>query len=199
MTNPNLDVQRIRNLKKLWIKATLLLAILIPSISILVIDDWSIYTDALSDFGTNPTTAGYWSIYLTITAIGLFLNGTNRIDHYFTGYKNTVLHYTIGSSCTGLFFTAIITDEYRLPHAIVAAIFFLAYTLFIFLYGFYQIKIKLKYAWFSIFTSFALILSTILMIPYSGLALFEIVYISIIMIWNYAVLYKWPIENLTIC
>ena len=170
---------------------------MIPFLAVVSIKDWSIYTDALSNFGTDPGTAGIWTVYLIATSIGLWLNGGNKIDENHRGYKNTILHNLLTVSCVSLFLVSIVTNEFRIPHGIVAAGFFLTYALFIFLFGFWQIKLSLKNASFSIVISFMLLLTTLLAIPFSGLAMFEVAYIALITFWNWAILRKTPIEKIT--
>lgn len=197
--SPNIDIEKIRVLKKNWIEITLWLAILLPTIAGLSIKDWSLYTDALSDFGTHPGTAGIWSVFLVIVAIGLWLNGTIQIDEVYIKdkKKSYILFCILTTACIGLFLTALVTNEFHLPHGIVVAVFFLAYALFIFMFGFWQISTSLKNGAFSIISAFTLILTTLLVIPYSGLAMFEIAYISLIIFWNWALLKKWPVDKIT--
>ena len=191
-------MKHIIKIKKLWVDISLSIALLIPLVASLIIKDWSIYTSALSDFATQPRTAGVWPIYLVITAVGLWLNGSNMIENKYEGIKSHILSYILNTSCTGLVLTAIITDEFRIAHTIVAGIFFLVYCLFIFVYGFWQIKDKsLKEGGFSVITSFLLLLTTLLAIPFSGLALFEISYIAIIVLWNWSIRRKTPVAKAT--
>jgi hypothetical membrane protein len=151
----------------------------------------------LSSFGTDPGTSGLWTIYLIATSIGLWLNGTARIEEtYKIPSKRLFLQNLLNMSCISLFLVSVITNEFRVPHGLVAASFFVIYAFFIFLFGFWQIKPSLKKASFSIVISFMLLLTTLLAIPFSGLAMFEVAYIALITFWNWATLRKTPIERI---
>jgi len=189
-----LDIENIRTLKRHWIDTTLVLALSIPLIAGMVVDDWSIYTNALSRFGVLPITAGIWPIYLGIVSIGLWLNGSTMIEDKYDGIKSHVLSYMLNAACTGLMLTAIITEELRIVHLIVATTFFVMYVVFIFLYGWWQIRsTDFKEGTFSVVISILLLLTTLLMIPFTGLAMFELTYISILLFWNWAVRRRAPI------
>ena len=189
-----LTLSRIKELKRTWVSVSFIVAVLIPILSSILITDWSIYTDELSDFGTRPITAGLWPIYLVVTSVGLWFNGSSMISNKYVGLRAHTLHYLLNISSTALILTAIITPEFRLAHIIVATTFFLVYLLFVYLYGFWQIKyLSLREGAFSVVLSFLLLLSTLLLMPFSGLAIFEITYIVLIVFWNWAVRKKTPI------
>lgn len=192
-----MNIEKITKLKRLWVDISFGIALLIPLIASFMIKDWSIYTNALSDFGIQPMTAGVWPIYLIITAVGLWLNGSTMVDNKYEGIRSHALYYLLNTACTGLFLTAIITPGFKLAHGIVAAVFFLVYSLFVFMYGFWQIKSSsLKEGVFSVVVSFLLLMTTLLVIPVSGLALFEISYIATIVFWNWAIRRKTPVTRI---
>ena len=186
-----MNIEKINKIKAIWIDMSILLALVIPIVSSFLIKDWSVYTNALSDFGTRPATAGLWPVYLTLAVFGLWSNGSNVIEQRYTGIRAHVLSYMLNISCAGLFLTAIITEEFRYMHGTVAGVFFLVYMLFIFLYGLWQIKrLSFKEGVFSVTIGILLLLTTLLMIPFTGLAMFEIAYIILIALWNWAIAKK---------
>ena len=145
---PSLDLDKIRKIKRHWIEISFVLALIIPFIAGLVVTDWSIYSDALSDFGTHPG-------------------------------------------------TAFITEIFRGLHGLVAATFFISYMVFIFMYGFWQLESKLKEGAVSVVAGLLLLLTSLLIIPFKGLAIFEIAYVLIIVAWNYIIHKKNRIEKMS--
>lgn len=188
---------KIEKIKRHWVEITLSVAFGIPILAVIIVDDWSVYTNALSDFGTDPRTAGFWSVYLLLTAIALWLNGNSKVEDSFRGRENHILSLLLNIACIGLFLTGLITSTYMELHGIVAGCFFVSYVLFIFFYGFWQIKNNLKEGAVSIVTSFILLLTSLLTIPVTGLALFEICYILVIILWNWVVRERNRIEFLS--
>jgi len=194
---PSLDLDKIRKIKRGWIEISFVLALIIPFIAGLVIKDWSIYTDALSDFGTHPGTAGIWSVYLIILAIGIWLHGMQKIEETFDGVRAHILYYIINVASTSLMLTAFITEIFRGLHGLVAGTFFVSYMIFIFMYGFWQLESNLKEGAPSVVAGLLLLLTSLLIIPFNGLAIFEIAYILIIVVWNYIIHKKHRVEKLS--
>jgi hypothetical membrane protein len=194
---PSLDLEKIRKIKRHWIKTSFVLALIIPFIAGLVIKDWSIYTNALSDFGTHPASAGIWSVYLIIIAIGIWLHGMQKIEESYDGVRAHILYYIINIATTSLILTAFITETFRSLHAFVAGTFFISYMVFIFMYGFWQLKTNLKEGAPSIVAGLLLLLTTLLIIPFQGLAIFEIAYVVIIVAWNHLIQRKDRVEKLS--
>jgi hypothetical membrane protein len=194
---PSLDLEKIRKIKRHWIEISFMLALIIPFIASLVIKDWSIYGNALSDFGTHPGTAGIWSVYLIILAIGIWLHGMQKIEESYDGVKAHILYYIINVAATSLMLTAFITEIFRGLHGFVAGTFFISYMIFIFMYGFWQLKTNLKEGAPSVVAGLLLLLTSLLIIPFKGLAIFEIAYVVIIVAWNYLIHTKERIENLS--
>ena len=184
---PVMNLDKIRKIKRHWIEASFILALIIPFIAGIVVEDWSIYSDALSDFGTHPGTAGVWSVYLIILAIGIWLHGMQKIEESYDGVRSHILYYIINIASTSLILTAFITEIFRGLHGFVAGLFFVSYMFFIFIYGFWQLKTNLKEGAISVVTGILLLLTSLLIIPFNGLAIFEIAYISIIVLWNYTI------------
>ena len=194
---PSLDLDKIRKIKRHWIEISFVLALIIPFIAGLVVTDWSIYSDALSDFGTHPGTAGIWSGYLIILAIGIWLQGMQKIEDSFEGVRSHILYYILNVAATSLMLTAFITEIFRGLHGLVAATFFISYMVFIFMYGFWQLESKLKEGAVSVVAGLLLLLTSLLIIPFKGLAIFEIAYVLIIVAWNYIIHKKNRIEKMS--
>lgn len=183
-------ISRVRRLKEFYIKLTIIMAIVVPSLCWFFFPDWNVFDGALSNFGLG-TTARFWNGYLLATAIGLYLNGTTQINKRYTSkLKRQVLFTILSISCYSLVLTALITMDIRIPHHIVAASFFFGYMFFIFLFGAFQLRTKLRKAMFSIISSGLLILSSSLVFVFNGLAIFEICFMAIIISWNLIVFLK---------
>lgn len=194
---PSLDLEKIRAIKRHWIEASFILALVIPFIAGILVKDWSIYTDALSDFGTHPGTAGIWPIYLTILAIGIWLHGTQKIEESYDGIRAHVLYYIINIASSTLILTAFITEVFTYMHGIVAGLFFVSYMAFIFMYGFWQLKTNLKEGATSVVAGLLLLLTSLLIIPFQGFAIFELAYMVIIVAWNYIIHRKERVEKVS--
>lgn len=190
-------MSKIEKIKRHWVEITLSVAFGIPILAVIIVKDWSVYSNALSDFGTDPRTAGFWSVYLLVTSVILWLNGNSKIEVSFTGRENHMLSLLLNMACIGLFLTGLITSTYRELHGIVAGTFFTSYVLFIFFYGFWKIKKNLKEGAVSVITAFILLLTSLLTLPVQGLALFEICYILVIILWNWVVRERSRVEFLS--
>ena len=187
----------IQKMKRHWVEISISIAFSVPLLAVLIVDDWDIYTDALSDFGTNPNTAGFWSVYLVLVSVMLWINGSEKIESSYEGRQAHLLSLMLNLSCIGLVFTGLITNSFNELHGIMAGVFFITYDIFIFFYGFWMLKRKLKEGAISVIASFLLLATSLLTIPVTGLALFEIVYITIIIYWNWTVRQKSRIDFLS--
>lgn len=178
------QVSRIRRLKEFYIKLTIIMAIVVPLICWFLFPDWNVFDGALSNFGLGST--GYfWNGYLLATAIGLYLNGITQVNkRYNDKFKRQILFSVLSVSCYSLVLTALITMDIRIPHHIVAASFFFGYMFFIFLFGAFQMRARLRKGIFSVISSGLLILSSCLVFIFNGLAIFEICFMAIITSWN---------------
>jgi hypothetical membrane protein len=177
-------VSRIKQLKEFYIKLTIVMAIIVPTACWFFFPDWNVFDGALSNFGLGKT-GHFWNSYLLATALGLYLNGITQINkRYVDKLKRQILFSVLSISCYSLVLTALITMDIRLPHHIVAASFFFGYMFFIFLYGAFQMRSRLRKALFSVISSGLLIISSSLVFVFNGLAIFEICFMAIITCWN---------------
>lgn len=184
------SISRIRKLKNFYIKLTIIMAIVVPTLCWFFFPDWNVFDGALSNFGLGIT-GRFWNGYLLATAVGLYLNGTTQINKRYTDkLKRQILFSILSISCYSLMLTALITMDIRIPHHIVAASFFFGYMFFIFLFGAFQLKARLRKGMFSVIASGLLILSSSLVFVFDGLAIFEICFMAIITSWNLIVFLK---------
>ena len=65
------------------------------------------------------------------------------------------------------------------------------------MYGFWQLESKLKEGAVSVVAGLLLLLTSLLIIPFKGLAIFEIAYVLIIVAWNYIIHKKNRIEKMS--
>lgn len=183
-------VSRIKQLKEFYIKLTIAMAIIVPSACWFFFPDWNVFDGALSNFGLG-TTGYFWNGYLLATAIGLYLNGITQINkRYENKFKRQILFSVLSISCYSLVLTALITMDISIPHHIVAASFFFGYMFFIFLFGAFQMRARLRKGMFSVISSGLLIVSSSLVFVFNGLAIFEICFMAIITSWNLTVFLK---------
>ena len=187
MTQAKSKVSRIKQLKEFYIKLTIVMAVVVPTSCWLFFPDWNVFDGALSNFGLGIT-GRYWNTYLLATAFGLYLNGVTQVNkRYEDKLKRQILFSVLSVSCYSLILTALITMDIRIPHHIVAASFFFGYMFFIFLFGAFQMRSRLRKGMFSVIASGLLILSSSFVFLFDGLAIFEICFMIIITAWNLTV------------
>ena len=145
----------------------------------------------LSDFGIQEPTWLLWNSSLVILAIGIFLNAYTALRYYFKQRRfRYPLKVLLIIASFSLFFTATIPMDYEVFHKIPAFIFFFSYNLFIFLFGLFRSLKYIRKGIFSAFIGLAMLFSLLLLLPFKSYGVFEIVYFTLILIWNIHFLYN---------
>ena len=144
----------------------------------------------LSDFGIQEPTWLLWNSTLVFLAIAIFLNAYTALRCYFKKRRfRYPLKLLLVISSFSLFFTATIPMNYELFHKIPAFLFFFSYNLFVFLFGLFRSLKYLRTGVFSIFIGLSMLCSLLLLLPFKSYGVFEIVYFTLILIWNIYFLY----------
>lgn len=145
----------------------------------------------LSDFGIQEPTWLLWNSSLALLAFGIFLNAYTALRYYFKQRRfRYPLKILLFVSSFSLFLTATISMEYEFFHKIPAFLFFFSYNLFVFLFGLFRSLRHLRKGMFSIFIGLSMLFSLLLLLPFKSYGVFEIVYITLILIWNIYFLYN---------
>jgi hypothetical membrane protein len=145
----------------------------------------------LSDFGIQEPTWLLWNSTLVFLATGIFLNAYTALRYYFKQRRfRYPLKVLLIVSSFALFFTATIPMDYEVFHKIPAFLFFFSYNLFVFLFGLFRSLKYLRKGMFSVFISLSMLFSLLLLLPFKSYGVFEIVYFTLILIWNIHFLYN---------
>ena len=144
----------------------------------------------LSDFGIQEPTWLLWNSTLVFLSIGIFLNAYTSLRFYFKKRRYRYpLKILLLSSSLSLFFTGTIPMDYDVYHKIPAFLFFFTYNLFVFLFGLFRSLKYVRRGVFSIFIGLSMLASLLLLLPFPSYGVFEIVYFSLILVWNIYFLY----------
>ena len=174
--------------KRLYV-FTSIIGIIIPIMCFYMLPNINILTDPLSKFGIAQETRLIWMAFLQVLAILLYLSNLNRIDKIkknINKFEITILTIINILSSVSLSLTGLIDMSIKYAHLGFAGIFFLAYTGFIFWWGFLNIKTNLKEATLSIAIALLILISSIITINFTsfGYGISEIIFIILIIYWN---------------
>lgn len=179
----------LKNAIIIYRKLSLILGILIPVICFSMIPDISIINDPLSRFGIEDNTKIIWIIFNVLMAFALFSIGYEANQDIEDPTKRKLLNYLISFSSMFFALSGIITMEFKVPHLTLAGLFFFSYTAYIFWYGmFSKYKRQTLYSMILTGVTFLPVIPTFTMdISYGS---FEVVFISVVIIWNYFLIYS---------
>ena len=182
---------RVKLLRRVYLIFCILIGILVPLYCWYLRPGFNPMEKPLSDFGIQEPTWLLWNSSLVLLATGIFLNAYTAIRYYF---KQKRFRYSLKVllliSSFSLFFTATIPMHYELYHRIPAFLFFFSYNLFVFLFGFFRSLKYLRTGVFSMFIGLSMLFSLLLLLPFKSYGVFEIVYFTLILIWNIYFLYS---------
>ena len=182
---------RVKLLRRVYIIFCILLGILAPIYCWYLRPGFSPMERPLSDFGIQEPTWLLWNTTLVFLAAGIFLNAYTALRYYFKQRRfRYPLKVLLIISSFALFFTATIPMNYELFHKIPAFLFFFTYNLFIFLFGLFRSLKFIRRGMFSVFISLSMLFSLLLLLPFKSYGVFEIVYFTLILIWNIHFLYN---------
>ena len=176
---------KVKLLRRVYLIFCIILGILTPIYCWYLRPGFNPMEKPLSDFGIQEPTWLLWNSTLVFLAVGIFFNSYTALRYYF---KKISFRYPLKAlliiASFSLFFTATIPMDYELFHKIPAFLFFFTYNLFVFLFGLFRSFKHVRSGIFSIFTGLAMIFSLLLLLPFKSYGVFEIVYFTLILIWN---------------
>jgi len=181
---------KIKLLRRVYLIFCVLLGILAPIYCWYLRPGFNPMEKPLSDFGIQEPTWLLWNSTLVFLAAGIFLNAFTALRYYFKKRSHRYpLKALLLISSFSLFFTATIPMDYEIFHKIPAFLFFFSYNLFVFLFGFFRSLKYLRTGVFSMFIGIFMLCSLLLLLPFKSYGVFEIVYFTLILIWNIYFLY----------
>ena len=186
-----MEYLNVKLLRRVYLIFSILIGILAPIYCWYLRPGFNPMDKPLSDFGIQEPTWLLWNSTLVILAIGIFLNAYTALRYYFKQRRfRYPLKVLLIIASFSLFFTATIPMDYEVFHKIPAFLFFFSYNLFIFLFGLFRSLKYIRKGMFSAFISIAMLFSLLLLLPFKSYGVFEIVYFTLILIWNIHFLYN---------
>ena len=188
--------RNIKLLRRSFLIFCILLGVLAPFYCWYLLPGFNPMEKPLSDFGIQEPTWLLWNSTLVFLSIGIFLNAYTSLRFYFKKRRYRYpLKTLLLSSSLSLFFTGTIPMDYDVYHKIPAFLFFFSYNLFVFLFGLFRSLKYVRRGVFSIFVGLSMLASLLLLLPFPSYGVFEIVYFSLILVWNIYFLYVRMIED----
>ena len=182
--------RNIKLLRRSFLIFCILLGVLAPFYCWYLLPGFNPMEKPLSDFGIQEPTWLLWNSTLVFLSIGIFLNAYTSLRFYFKKRRYRYpLKTLLLSSSLSLFFTGTIPMDYDVYHKIPAFLFFFSYNLFVFLFGLFRSLKYVRRGVFSIFVGLSMLASLLLLLPFPSYGVFEIVYFSLILVWNIYFLY----------
>ena len=183
--------RNIKLLRRSFLIFCILLGVLAPFYCWYLLPGFNPMEKPLSDFGIQEPTWLLWNSTLVFLSIGIFLNAYTSLRFYFKKRRYRYpLKTLLLSSSLSLFFTGTIPMDYDVYHKIPAFLFFFSYNLFVFLFGLFRSLKYVRRGVFSIFVGLSMLASLLLLLPFPSYGVFEIVYFSLILVWNIYFLYN---------
>ena len=171
---------RIEKLKRVHYLVSLLLFVVTLCFCDYFASDLKLTNISLSHFGIYNHIGFIWNTSLFIVGITLFIEAWQKIKKYELGGR---LLYLFGISILCLFLTACITMTHRI-HFYSAYIYFIGYTLGIFLFGFRLIKVDFRIGVTSIIIALvSVICPVILLLNLHSFAIPEIAHTFLVFNW----------------
>ncbi|MAQ47930.1 MAG: hypothetical protein CMD27_03535 [Flavobacteriales bacterium] len=175
----------IKKIRKIYLSFSILLGFISPLICLYLFPEFDPRQHPVSYFGILQNTSGIFMISLIIFSIAILWNGTTIIRKLIKKQKYSIwLHWILVFSSICLFLTGIINMDFGPFHQIPALFFFLSYNFFIFLFGLIRATSYVRKGLFSVIIGSAMLLSSLLLIPFPSYGVAEIVYIFFILFWN---------------
>lgn len=150
------------------------------------------FLNPLSEFGIQESTWIMWDFTLIVLAIAIFLNSKHAINHRFKRkFTSFFLKLLVVISSISLILVAVISINVNEPlHYWLAFIYFAVYNFYVFIFGLIRMYKDVRKGFFSVLMGSLMLLSTLLLIPFEGLGIFEITYASLVMLWNLVIFIK---------
>ncbi|MBT6014175.1 MAG: DUF998 domain-containing protein [Flavobacteriales bacterium] len=180
--------KQIKLLRRTFLIFCIALGILTPFYCWYQYPDFNPIHQPLSHFGIIEPTWLLWNSTLVLLSIGIFWNAYTALRYYFKKRRfRYPLKMLLLSSSVSLFLTGTIPMDFEIYHKIPAFLFFFTYNLFVFLFGLFRSLKYFRRGIFSMFIGLSMLLSLLLLpifTKFPSYGVFEIVYFSLILIWN---------------
>lgn len=149
-----------------------------------MIPDINILHDPLSRFGIEQSTKIIWLIFILIMGTVLLIIGKKANDNILNKTKRYILNLILYTAIGSFIMSGVIDMSIKMTHLVLAALFFLLYVVYIFIFGIYSSQYRiLRYAiCITIINLLVLIPTFTLGISYG---LFEVVFIGSVLFWNF--------------
>lgn len=185
-----MSINKARFWRKLYLVFSLTLGIVSPLFCWYMIPEFNPITKPLSYFGVSEITAWYWNASLIIIAFAIYLNAHKSNLKLFPKIKaRKILDSLLIIAVLSLIITALFPMDNTLIHRISAISFFLTYNLFIFCFGALKSRKYIRQGMFSMIIGSAMLLSSLLLLPFPSYGIFEIVYFFLAISWNVRLLF----------
>lgn len=185
-----MGIREVRKFRRIHIGVSIILGFMSPLICYLLIPNFNILNQPLSYFGIVEETSNIWFYSLLMIFLGVVLNGERRVDENIIKIHQNPLKIILTISSMSLFGLTFFTMEQPLIHNIFATIFFLGYSLFVFLYGLSKSLKTVRGGRPSLIIGILMLSSPLLIIPFPSYGVMEITHISLTLIWNGTMLFK---------
>ena len=186
------DFKKARFWRRLYLSFSIFLGLFSPLYCWYSFPSFNPFSDPLSKFGIEESTWIMWDVTLIISSIAIFLNSKHAIKYRFKK-ESTILFLNtlviISSIC--LILIAIISiDVNESLHYWLAFMYFAVYNFYVFIFGLIRMYRDIRKGFFSVVMGSLMLLSTLLLIPFEGLGIFEIIYTSLVIFWNLVIFIK---------
>ena len=186
----------IKKIRKIYLSFSILLGLISPVICLYLFPEFDPRLHPISYFGILQNTSGIFMISLIIFSIAILWNGMTIIrklikDPRYSHWLNWILIFS--SIC--LFLTGTINMNFGPFHQIPALFFFLSYNFFIFFFGLVRSTSYVRKGLFSVLIGSAMLLSSLLLIPFPSYGVAEVVYIFFILLWNFTMWLQKKVNN----
>jgi len=175
----------VKKIRKIYIFFSILLGIISPLIYLFFFPEFDPRKEPVSYFGTQDSTSLFFTFSLIIFSTALLWNGLKIIRNFIKRKKfKPILKVTLITSSISLILTGIIPMNYNILHEIPALCFFLTYNFFVFFFGLIRSLSYVRRGLFSVITGSLMLLSALLLIPFSSYGVSELVYLFLLIFWN---------------
>ena len=182
----------IRIYRRTFLVFSILLGIFSPLFFLHKFPDFNPLVEPISTFGVKESTFLFWKFVIIVLSIAIVLNALKAINFHFKLRRvRLFLKSILGFSSISLMLVAFISMNFNETlHHLSAFLFFMTYNFFVFIFGFIRMYRDLRKGFLSVIIGSMMLLSTILLIPYESYGVFEIVYVSLVLIWNIIIFTK---------
>ena len=175
----------VKKIRKIYIFFSIILGIISPIIYMFFFPEFDPRKQPVSYFGTQDSTSLFFTASLIIFSIALLWNGLKIIKKFIKRKKfKPLLKGALITSSLCLILTGIIPMSYKIFHEMPALCFFLTYNFFVFLFGLIRSLSYVRKGLFSVITGSLMLLSALLLIPFSSYGVSELVYLTLLIFWN---------------